>query len=416
MKKLRILLTIGFLTSAGVAQAATYYVAKTGSDGNPGTQTSPFLTLNRGASVLRPGDTLLVRGGTYAESFVNGVPSGTSWTSSVRIAAYPGEKVWMRPTSNYYVIHFYGNQQYIEFDGINLDSRAVHGGMRVEETSTAQPHHIRFQNAEVIGGPDGSVDGLQGPIAIILSASVEASLGHNEFRNLTIHGGGDVGDMYYGFYINSDANLIEGNNIYDVAGAAIQIYSSYGTSTNGNIVRNNILHDISRSMDTRTYGIILASGSGNQAYNNLVYNLSLAQAVGIRSYSDRNEIYNNTVYNVTGWGIQTQPEATNTIIRNNISYGNGINYLNAGSGTVVSNNSFDGSNPQFANASAGDFHLQATSGLKDAGISIGLVSVDYDGVPRPQGSAYDIGAFEFRDSTTAAKPPAPPANVHIVSR
>jgi len=415
MKIVGTLVTIGFLTSANIAQAATYYVSTTGNDSNPGTQASAFRTLNRGVSALRAGDTLLVRGGTYAEGFLNNIPSGTSWTNTVRIAAYPGETVWMKPTTDYYVIHLYGNQQYIEFDGINLDSRGVHGGMRVEETANAHPHHIRFQNAEVLGGPDGSVDGLQGPIAIILSASVNNSIGSNEFRNLTIHGGGDPGDMYYGFYINSNSNLIEGNNIYDVAGAAIQIYSSYGTSTNNNIVRNNVIHDISRSMDNRTYGIILASGSGNLAYNNVIYNLSLTQAVGIRSYSNANQIYNNTIYNVTGWGIQTQPEATNTVVRNNVAYRNGTNFFDAGSGTVASNNSFDGTNPQFANPTGGDFHLQSGSALRDTGVTLSTVSVDVDGVPRPQGSSYDIGAYEFRTTSTGGGAPAPPTGVHIIA-
>jgi len=55
------------------AEAATYYVATTGDDANSGTLAQPFRTLGQGVSVLRPGDTLYVRAGTY-----NGVINNTN--------------------------------------------------------------------------------------------------------------------------------------------------------------------------------------------------------------------------------------------------------------------------------------------------------------------------------------------------
>ena len=127
---------VGYAVSGGAAQAATYYVSTGGQDTNPGTQSAPFRTINKGVRVLIPGDTLLVRGGTYTESLTWGVvPSGTSWSSKVRIAAFPGETVWMRPASGLRALEFAGNtnggnggeQKYIEFDGINLDVSMLTG-------------------------------------------------------------------------------------------------------------------------------------------------------------------------------------------------------------------------------------------------------------------------------------------------
>ncbi|MBO7743767.1 Ig-like domain-containing protein [Paenibacillus sp. MWE-103] len=46
----------------------TYYVAKTGSDGNPGTEAEPFLTIQKAADVLLPGETVIIREGVYEES------------------------------------------------------------------------------------------------------------------------------------------------------------------------------------------------------------------------------------------------------------------------------------------------------------------------------------------------------------
>ena len=44
----------------------TYYVATDGSDSNPGTQSNPFLTINKGYSKLTPGDSAIVMPGTYS--------------------------------------------------------------------------------------------------------------------------------------------------------------------------------------------------------------------------------------------------------------------------------------------------------------------------------------------------------------
>jgi hypothetical protein len=51
--------------------------------------------------------------------------------------------------------------------------------------------------------------------------------------------------------------------------------------------------------------------------------------------------------------------------------------------------------PRFVNFSAGDFHLLSSSPLVDQGTNLSIVGNDYDGVTRPQGGGYDIGAFEY---------------------
>ena len=67
---LRKLLSLGVTVSiwcAGCASAA-FYVSPSGSDNNPGTQASPWLTINHGISQLQSGGTLYVRAGTYNET------------------------------------------------------------------------------------------------------------------------------------------------------------------------------------------------------------------------------------------------------------------------------------------------------------------------------------------------------------
>src|SRR6267378_1273547 len=63
----RLLVLTGVLTLfCQCANAATYYVATTGSDSNPGTASAPFRHLSKGAAAAtNPGDTVIVMDGTY---------------------------------------------------------------------------------------------------------------------------------------------------------------------------------------------------------------------------------------------------------------------------------------------------------------------------------------------------------------
>jgi hypothetical protein len=66
----------------------------------------------------------------------------------------------------------------------------------------------------------------------------------------------------------------------------------------------------------------------------------------------------------------------------------------------------------FLNAAGNDYHLVATSPARDAGITRAEVPNDRDGVGRPVGTAYDIGAYEFRPSDLT--PPAAPQNLRLI--
>ena len=57
----------------------------------------------------------------------------------------------------------------------------------------------------------------------------------------------------------------------------------------------------------------------------------------------------------------------------------------------------------FVNAAAHDYHLAASSPAVDAGDRLTDVTVDRDGVERPQGGAYDIGAYEAAVAETRVR-------------
>ena len=64
------------------ANAATYYVSPAGSDSYPGTITAPLLTIQRAANLVSPGDTVIVRDGTYSNPVASG--SGSKLISMSR--------------------------------------------------------------------------------------------------------------------------------------------------------------------------------------------------------------------------------------------------------------------------------------------------------------------------------------------
>jgi len=51
--------------------------------------------------------------------------------------------------------------------------------------------------------------------------------------------------------------------------------------------------------------------------------------------------------------------------------------------------------PLFVNAAGNDYHVQSTSPAINRGTTLTQVTTDLDGVTRPQGAGYDLGAYEL---------------------
>jgi hypothetical protein len=65
-------------------------------------------------------------------------------------------------------------------------------------------------------------------------------------------------------------------------------------------------------------------------------------------------------------------------------------------------------NPLLANPAGGDFHLTFTSPAIDTGTALSTVTTDFEGTPRPQGPAYDIGADELGSAVSSPTPTPTP--------
>lgn len=397
---------------------ATYYVDKAGlggtpNDANAGTViTAPLLTIGAGLAKMSSLDTLLVRGATYAETITT-VPAGASATNRTRIAAYPGETVWLKPSTPAAggIIWLDGPYAFIEFDGINVDSTLC-GSMNTviffSTNGNYDVHHIRYKNAEAIG----RTDFLGGAGVIVCGGHTKiGATGSDEILNCRVHGGGipsipTYQGNSYAVYLSGPNNVVDGCDLYDTCAAAIQIYGGSGDPADNNTIRNCRLHDVTRTGDpSQGWGIIVV-GSNNKLYNNVLYRLTPGPAAegnaAIAISGANNLVAHNSLYANIG-GIYVGSGSGGTLVRNNLAYLNtGVvgDYLDRGAGTSQDHNLF-GVDPKWASPSTGDFRLTAQSTQAiDQGLFIPATlappsGITTDIVGTQRGSAVDLGAYEF---------------------
>src|SRR5262249_25134320 len=205
-----------------------------------------------------------------------------------------------------------------------------------------------------------------------------------------------------GFYISTSYNLLQGCQSYNNAGHGIQIFEQRGPAGGDagyNTVVDCQIHDNGAFGFTSNVGLELDTGAGNLAYDNLIWNNGTG--IAVEYGASTTQVYNNTVYNSLNKNdaairIGYQGGASNTTLRNNIIWGShGTDLLDDGSGTVADHNLGSLVNPLFVNAAAHDFHLQPGSPAMERGVTLAAVTADFDGTPRPQGAAYDMGAYEY---------------------
>jgi hypothetical protein len=156
------------------------------------------------------------------------------------------------------------------------------------------------------------------------------------------------------------------NNLFHrfARGWAIHRYHSKGGRTVGLLVANNTFVGAN---PYRPGQIILATSTANL------------------------RIVNNIFYGPKSAGLYFENFAfPNGLVRQNLVYGAAM-LVGPRRGLTVSRN-WDDTDPEFAGPN--DLHLRAGSPAVDVGLPLREVSHDADGVPRPQGAGYDLGAYE----------------------
>lgn len=254
------------------------------------------------------------------------------------------------------------------------------------------------------------------------------------------------------------------NNICDSTGwDGIQV----AASANAEIYNNKVTNYGRSNLASQQAGIILGGKSNGSVYNNYINN-GTGEGLEIFGTGDV-YVYNNVISNA-GWdGTSSKQDAiavddrpqpynwyaglkvyiiNNTIVnaaRNAVhlfnSYGtmaggNRVNnnllvkpnntspydnpYVNVDGNTVVDTTKNTRlsviSSAGFVNSGLNDYHIVSTSPAIDKGLDATSYGVtkDYDGISRPQGPAYDAGAFEYNKGTQSAPPAAAYTNaIHV---
>ena len=408
--------------NAAEVTAATYYAATSGNDGNPGSLAQPFRTIRKGLSVLRAGDTLYLRAGTYAET-INAndylIPAGTSWTNPVTVAAYPGETVIIsgrginitnKVSVQYLIFRGDPGSYNLILDGSGLPMSNYLTIINAEG-SNIRDTNIRFQNMEMRNS-----NNAQGVFIFANRVEILNSKIHDVRATTAAIANGDIQCLYMqGAYA-----ILDGNDIYNCPAYGIQFYNGYDrTKAHSNIIRNNRIHNTSAGpYGGGGGGLIVGSGGNNLVYNNILFN-NPGGGIHVGYGGSGNQIYNNTIYNSGEIGFALDiNNVSNTLVKNNILYQNrydikdgtgSTTYQRNLCGTVSAKCEFAG-DPRFVNPAGGDFRLQNTSPVIDRGVTVNVVPVDFQLTVRPRGAAYDLGAFEFG---SAPGGPVVPKNVRI---
>ncbi len=443
-------LVAAYLVQPGSVSAATqYYVSTSGSDSNPGTSTQPWRTIQKAANTMVAGDTVIVRSGDYPER----VQVSRSGSSGAQITFEAEGKVTMRGFTvrgNYVTIRGFdisntpnawadGQGIFVQANNCVIEDNYVHyatrGGIFVyaepwewgERTSSVVRNNKLYKNALVgieVHGRNQLVEGNE----------IWGTIQHHPNWPSPSYSDAD-GIRFFGSGHTFRKNYIHDINFSDPENVNphIDCFQTWGAEyqeAGRNIVFERNWCEVLESQTAYESGtaFMLAGASGLIIRSNV---LQAAKHVNTGGGGNSNlTIVNNTMTSDLSFPTSNYPQGValencpNSTVRNNILYnlpgevykvtgtsttglsiGNNLAYRSDGKALQGSPYPGDlwGVAPGFANAGGGDYHLQTTSAAVDAGYNVGsTVPADYDGIARPQGTAFDIGACEC----TGGVPPA----------
>ncbi len=415
--------------------AATYYVDQNhpeASDTNPGTESLPWLTIQKAADTIISGDTVYIKEGIYNEQVIP-LNSG-SYGNYITYLAYPGDTVTIDgtgiPLPDWYGVFDITGKSHIKVSGLRVINSTDSGILAWESNHIIIENNYTYNTVSsgigvwicsniIIDGNEVELacnDGLQECITVAITDTFEV------MNNHVHHGGpGNNGGEGIDTKEGSSNGIVYKNHVHDLNCLGIYVDAWDKHTYNIDVYQNTVHHC--------AHGITLASEAGGlleniRIYNNIAYNNDQV-GIWIADWSSAPQqpmkdinVINNTLYNNGNeWGggiFLMHSDAENVVIRNNICSEN-LSFQIALEGipidsVTVDHNLIDGymgyfgeifgsdsvvGDPMFVNSAEADFHLQLSSPAIDSGSSVDAPNFDFDGNLRPQGAEYDIGAYEY---------------------
>ena len=377
------LFTLVLCVSGAVGQTNTsFYVATSGNDSNPGTETLPWRTIQHAADTARAGSIVNVRGGIY-EELVSINASGNASDGFITFRSYPGETAILdaghfTPTGRSGILTIH-DQSYLRIEGFEIrnfhtaEHRLTPLGIDISgagshiELLRNNVHHIEqtFEGRDAPGrGGNGFGIAVYGtnaktPITDLIidgnevhhlkTGSSESLVVNGNVTNFRIthnivHDNNNIGIDVIGFERTAPDpavdqardGVVSGNLVYNITSKGNPAYrndeSSDGIYVDGGtriLIEQNVMHDVD-------FGIELASEHRDRATsyiiarNNLIYHshtagVSIGGYAAERGHTEHCTVINNTLYendtSATGTGeFQMQWNMADNIFENNIVY------------------------------------------------------------------------------------------------
>jgi len=258
-----------------------HYTTAVGNNGNSGTPSSPFATINFALSNATSGDTIWVDAGTYIEDVVVNINNVSIHGSNYGISPNGGsrlaEAIVMRATSN----NVSGMVVTITASNVNFNGFTVDG------------------NNPDIGGPLDAFNGIYAVLNGLTNVNASKNIVRNtagygiRFQQATNFFATTVGATY------SSGNTINDNLIHDITFGGINLRnSSYAAIT------KNVIHDVDYGIYMRDMRI---TNQGGAAYKSIDSNTVQTRFAGIwfnlyhaTPYSVTNNIVNANNYAING--------------------------------------------------------------------------------------------------------------------
>lgn len=421
-----------------------YFVSGSGSDANPGTFAQPWATIPKAKNTIAAGDVAYIGtsagdsvsqttedassayGGALGMSVNDGTNAGTQAMPKA-LVVYPGATATIGDPVNLQhgiiVPAIGGTFDYWVIAGFTL--RGLDEAIELEGSSTGW----RIVGND-ISCPNGS--GTSGCVTdgAVNSAPNLAFLGnvvHDAAASVSA-----VTKYYHGIYFSSNHLELGWNEVRDGKTCrAIQIHDTGGPNNFDIVVHDNLVHGT--VCDGINFATVDPSQGAVKAFNNVVYDVGQGPdpADGSSSYaciyvanitntgaagSGNVEIFDNTLYDCGARGgsaagaISLAAGPVGIQLTDNLILSTSAeSYVAADSpstGLAGSNNLFFGAgappsgltasvnaDPMLVSPTTHDFNLQAGSPAIDKGVPT-AATTDIDGNVRPQGPAFDIGAYE----------------------
>jgi hypothetical protein len=338
---------------------------------------APGADVRAAIAALRPGDELVLQGGTYAFTSRFAVTAVGTASQPITIRGKAGELAVITNVSTQNVIEIDGSQYLV------LKNLRITGGS----------HGIRLMNSDFVTLEDNEIYET-GDVAVSANAGGTYE-GLVISRNHIHHTNGTGEGMYLGCNDNACrvANgVIEWNYVHHTNRASVEqgdgIELKEGSY--GNVIRHNVIHD------TNYPGILTYSTVGNGAANvieaNVIWNTN---DYAIQSAAD--SIIRNNIVLGSGIGLQSHQAGSpsNQVVAHNTVIGAGLEVRNVVGSVVIANNAiYSNSGPAIAlisgtiglvtlagNVGAGGLSGNSTGYAAGSGIANDFIAGHYNGSP-----------------------------------